>query len=340
MTGQNNNGLDLGKLLMAILVVAIHTKPLINLEIPFILRAYQNITQLAVPFFFVSTSYLFFIRKNDIYSSSCIEGLYKRINHFIRLYIIWEIIYFPCILYAYYHNEHNFVFNMADYARKFFFVGSNYYSSQLWFLLSMIYILIIFSFILKYKLGIKKILAFSVICYIIGAIINQYITTNTEIRLINLFLGYFVSLCNKSTVLIYILYISLGMVMAKHHVVLSKSKLVVCFCIGFLCEILLPGHPLLITLVKPFEVIAVFQFFMQLHLNDSPVYIKLRKSSTVLYYAHFWFIFLYELIFNVTAANGPLLFTICLLCCTLLAIIAMHLRERPRFRWIDIVFGW
>lgn len=340
MTGQNNHGVDLGKLLMAILVVAIHTKPLINVEIPFVLRVYQNITQLAVPFFFVSTSYLFFIRKNDIYSSSCIEGIYKRIYHFIRLYIIWEIIYLPCILYAYCHNEHNFVFNMADYARKFFFVGSNYYSNQLWFLLSMIYILIIFSIILKCKLGIKKILTFSVICYIIGTMINHYIAANTEFGLVNLFLRYFTSLCNKSTVLIYFLYISLGMVIAKHHVVLSKSKLAVCFCIGFLCEILLPDHPLLITLVKPFEVIAVFQFFMQLQLKDSPVYIKFRESSIVLYYAHFWFIFLYEQIFHAKAANGTLLFTICLLCCTLLAVIAMHLRKHPRFRWINTVFGW
>ena len=47
------NQIDLFKFIMAIIVVAIHTGPLINCKNELLITIYNNITKLAVPFFFI-----------------------------------------------------------------------------------------------------------------------------------------------------------------------------------------------------------------------------------------------------------------------------------------------
>ena len=46
------NQIDLFKFIMAIIVVAIHKGPLINCKNELLITIYNNITKLAVPFFF------------------------------------------------------------------------------------------------------------------------------------------------------------------------------------------------------------------------------------------------------------------------------------------------
>lgn len=339
----NYNGLDLGKFLMAILVVAIHTGPLINCKNEMVLRIYSNINSLAVPFFFITTSWLFFVKRTDIYSDECMKALRKRIYHFIRIYVIWELIYFPCVLFGgYFQNGHATVYNVADYFRKFIFVGSNYYSNQFWFLLSMIYMLIICYIFLKWKLPIKKIWILSIFLYVIGFTINYFISIKPDSEIGGwLFIRYFTSLCNESTVFPYFIYIVIGMIMAKQGIEFSKKRIVFCILIGVLFDILLPNSFFAPALRRLFETVAVFQIFMQMKLNDRSIYIKFREASMVLYYTHFFFIFLYELTLNQLSSycKGFRIFGVCLLCCIVLSMILDYLKKYPQFRWINVVFG-
>ena len=52
------HGIDIGKFLCAVLVIAIHTQPFVNNL--WLDRGAGIITRLAVPFFFVSTGFLLF----------------------------------------------------------------------------------------------------------------------------------------------------------------------------------------------------------------------------------------------------------------------------------------
>ncbi len=340
-TTGNYNGLDLGKFIMAILVVSIHTHPLADCANRLLYAIWANLSPMAVPFFFVTTSWLFFNREDDIYSEKCREDLRKRICHFGFLYILWEILYLPCILTGYYRAGGSLAFNTVDYIRKFILVGSNYYSSQFWFLLAMVYMLIVLLLFLKWRLSLNKIFIISCLFYGIGTIINHLI----EIRpdgasgILWLLVRYFSSLCNESIVLARFIYIALGMIMAKRHTVLTKGKIALFFVIGVLGRTIVPGWYLLESVALLLEVIAVFQLFMQLDLGSHPIYKKLRESSMVLYYTHFYFIFLYELVFHDFSQSGWKLFGICLLCCLLFSALVIRLKQNHSFRWLKTMFG-
>lgn len=335
------SGLDVGKFIMAVLVIAIHTHPMADCSNAFLIFLYTNLSFLAVPFFFVTTSWLFFIRENDIYSEKCRENLKKRIFHFIMLYILWEIIYLPCVLIGYYRNGYSAVFNILDYIRKLIFVGSNYYSSQFWFLLSLIYTLIILLFLLKMKLPLNRIFMISSLFYIIGLTINHLIEIRPDDAsgILWLSISYISSLCNESSVLPWFIYVVLGMIMAKRHILLSKSKIAVFFAIGILGRAMFFQWYLLYYIAALFEVIAVFQLFLQLRLEDKYIYRKCRESSMVLYYTHFYFIFFYELVFQDLSQSGIKLFTTCLLCCVALSGLVIRLKQYYPCRWLKRLFG-
>ena len=50
--------IDIMKFIMAIFVVAIHTNPFVNFQNQYISRFFNNLFQVAVPFFFLATGFL------------------------------------------------------------------------------------------------------------------------------------------------------------------------------------------------------------------------------------------------------------------------------------------
>lgn len=79
-----NSTIDIAKLIMAVLVVAIHTEPFaFNIWLD---RGLGIITRLCVPFFFVAGSYFFFGSK---------RSLKDYITRMLSLYFLWTIIYLP-----------------------------------------------------------------------------------------------------------------------------------------------------------------------------------------------------------------------------------------------------
>ena len=84
ITKSTNSTIDIAKLIMAILVVAIHTEPFsFNIWLD---RGLGIITRLCVPFFFVAGSYFFFGSKRSIKDY---------ITRMLSLYFLWTIIYLP-----------------------------------------------------------------------------------------------------------------------------------------------------------------------------------------------------------------------------------------------------
>lgn len=338
----NYNGLDLGKFLMAIVVVAMHTHPFTYCSNQVVLGIWNNIKSLAVPFFFVTTSWLFFSSRDDIYSEICIGDLRKRIYHFIRLYVSWEAIYLPCVVFGgYCRNGYSLFFNIADYIRKFLFVGSNYYSSQFWFVLTLIYSLFILSICLKWKLSLSKILTLSAFLFVIGSTINYLIDVRPDAvsGFLKTFISCFSSICNGATVFSYFIYITLGMIMANRHIIFSKFAMSICLMIGIMGQLIFFNWYILYDLAILIEVVAVFQLFLQLRLSNYPIYIWLRKASIVVFYVHFYFIFLYERIFHEVSASGPKIFGICLLCSLILSSVVIYLKKYRQFRWLKMLFG-
>ncbi len=130
------------KFVFSIIVIGIHTQPF---SYNFILdNAYGLVSRVAVPFFFLSSSYFLFLKYDfESIDSRVINDFIKRI---FLLYLVWTVIYFPIAFNNYLRSELNFVDWIRVYVFNFFVNGS---FTHLWFLPNMIVGLILTVLLLK-----------------------------------------------------------------------------------------------------------------------------------------------------------------------------------------------
>lgn len=139
------NGMDIGKLCMAFVVVAIHTWPVSSMNWDWLKFICSVIFPCAVPFFFLSRGYLLARKLESV--SDCngkVLILKSYLKKYIYLYCIWSIIYFPLAIWGYILDNHTLLgakvlFGIIEYIRGFIFIGEHYNSWVLWYLLSTIY---------------------------------------------------------------------------------------------------------------------------------------------------------------------------------------------------------
>ena len=164
--------IDYAKVICAILVVCVHTGPLlsINEEMNFFLV--QVLARCAVPFFFLSSAFFFFKkidRSKDLDEDCNIHALRKYLFHLGRMYLFWSLVYFSIqivIWIAGGFTMHSFLL----YVRDFFFRGSYYH---LWFLPAlMLGVFLVYTLLSVLKD--EEVLFGSLILYGIGMLINVY----------------------------------------------------------------------------------------------------------------------------------------------------------------------
>lgn len=144
--------LDLGKLCMAFLVVEIHTLPLNDVGSDLIARIIAGIDSVAVPFFFVTSS--FFCFRNlvpsdfkDRFSSAAVRAR-KTIRKQLTLYVAWTILLLPLALFGAHLRAWSVSETALRIIRGVVFVGENDFTWPLWYLLasvvafSLVYILL------------------------------------------------------------------------------------------------------------------------------------------------------------------------------------------------------
>lgn len=146
---ENFNSIDVMKFIMAIVVVAIHTEPFHssqhNVQI-----AFNALSGLAVPFFFISSGFLLGRRMQD---DSDVFPAKRQLIKIIKLYVKWSVIYLPFAIYDYWHTGISPLKAAILYIRNFILGGMHYNSWQLWYLLSTIYGLIFIIRMLKYGMS-------------------------------------------------------------------------------------------------------------------------------------------------------------------------------------------
>lgn len=146
------NAIDLAKFIMAIVVVAIHTHPLEYCSNGHILALYNNITPLAVPFFFLTSGFLLGNKmQNEPFSlanSGLIMGYAKKT---VRLYLKWIILYLPLTVVDYWLTGYSLKNGIALYIYHLVTKGGHHWSGQLWYLLSMIYALLFVWLLIRWK---------------------------------------------------------------------------------------------------------------------------------------------------------------------------------------------
>lgn len=140
---QKYNSLDITKLILAIVVIGIHTGPLVNCSNELIQDAWTMIAGCAVPFFFLATGYLLAVKFREPWDAPGNLTVIKAyIGKTIKLYIIWSVVYLPLAIADYVNERRSLLYGILSYIRGFFLVGDHYNSWMLWYLLSTIYALL------------------------------------------------------------------------------------------------------------------------------------------------------------------------------------------------------
>ena len=304
--------IDIAKFISALLVICIHTGPLldINKDANFVLV--QIISRIAVPFFFLASGFLLF-EKLDIHREwndyENIRILKQYIARIAKLYILWTILYLP-FTYVVLHAQDGIRIDMIlRYVRDFFFTGSFYH---LWFLPALM-LSVVVAYILIMKVRIAKALCIALVLYIIGMFGNVYPTILEQIPVIDLiwkvYEGIFAT--TRNGLFFGTIFIVIGAYFANQSIYLRRPFVIVgfllslvllfveCYTIkfaGFMSD-MASMYIMLIPCVS-----LLFLWLVRYRLQKKKIYKTMRQMSLLIYVSHIMFVSI--LLWTVPKANS------------------------------------
>ncbi len=302
------NGLDLFKLFCAVLIVIIHIAPFGNpphLSTGWYLNFWiQNFfCRIAAPFFFVASGFLLF--KKTSYLQFDLSVIKKYVVRMLKLYLIWTVIYLPCEINIYYANKTGFLYNLIDHIRCTILTGSY---TQLWYFPALIFAVILIAFLLSKRVKPQIIVAIAGCFYAIGLLAQSWFGLIRPLEQSAPFLWSilkkieFVILTTRNGLFEAFLFVAIGMIIAFSSKTLSLGKALVGFVLSFVAMYaetrFLFEHNFIrrvdmyIFLVP--TVMFMFIVAIQIKLPDSPVYKTVRKLSSLIFYSHLLFEYVFS----------------------------------------------
>ncbi len=314
---KTNKAIDIVKLIMAFLVVAIHTEPF---GAWFILdKGFGIITRLCVPFFFVASSYFFFRQNGDPI---------HYLKRLFLLYLIWSVIYLPFDLQE--------LREMAPVKilTKYFWTGNGH---ALWYLCgSMV------GFLVTY--GLSRIMRPCAVFLVAVVFLLAGCMKSTYAPIWEACFAWTIPdvLGSRNGLFYAFAYYAMGLVIAQKDDIRSKpeKKHIVGFLISF-AGLVLESAVLVLVFETPKTILWVsvlpltYNFFMivkriQVPITDRTSYI-LRKSSTLIYVSHCFIMYLlptlryWQLFFAVSALSVAF------------SLLIIVLGKHRGFRWLRFI---
>ena len=338
VTKKNNDLQDLVKLILSFMIVAIHTGLFNPVLYPWL--------RLAVPLFFIISSYLFFGKV-----SSCTTGGEKltALKGFVlrnlKLYAFWFIVTFPICVFTrgwfdggFWNGLLNIVINL--------FVGSTFVAS--WFISALIIGTVIVFFASK-KLNNTVLFVIGIILYVLISLRSSYMFIFTDISgLTDLLLGvanyesYMNSPVNSFPAGIF--WIICGKIFAdgrvrvkiKPSAVFLGASAALLFTEWFLIKHFSEryNNDFYIMLVPC--VLAIFNILIQLKPVNFKYSREMRKTSVIVYASHGTVISVLSFIFKKTIGPVPSVVTFLLtaIVCIGVAILILWLEKKDYFKWL------
>ena len=327
------NSIDLFKFIMAIVVIASHTmySPKGDVDLVWV------ILKSAVPFFFMTAGFLI-SHKIDT-SNKGISIIKNYIKKIIVLYIAWSIIYIPITIYGF-HNIENISIsdNLFIIIRKYFFIGEQFYSWPLWYLLCTIYSLSLIYILLKLKVNKKIIFLIALILYVIGYYYT-YMASNIDLysgasyAVLQRLSSYFT---RSGRILQGMLYICVGFGIYDRINYLRKytKQLILSLCILLIINSMINIEVFIVLLY-----VVIFMICLSIDLRDNKFYYYLRKTSTIMYFTHMIFFFIYCLFVGFDNCKGLVGFMVCLISTIMLSLILNVINKNRNNKLLNIIFN-
>jgi peptidoglycan/LPS O-acetylase OafA/YrhL len=286
--------IDIGKYISALLVLAIHVYPFVEISPVFNTFFIATICRLAVPFFFVTSGFFFakklFARPFD--ENAMLKNYLIRIG---RLYLVWTIIYLPYTIWNYMDTGFSW-YNIISYLRDFLLNGSYYH---LWFLPALMLGMCIVFFSVRY-LGYKKSALLTLILYVLGYIINIYSTFWASWKYTSLLYGFFTKtlVTSRDGIFFAPVFLLMGFILAKGYR-LDVQKSAIAFAVSFVGLVLEVSFYYMFGILHDLSSMFLFllpcayflvSLLLGLKIKNSPQYKILRLDSTVIYTSQILFV--------------------------------------------------
>lgn len=293
--------LDLLKLIMAVLVVAVHANPLYGIDVPFASRVLNVLESVSVPFFFVVSSFLCFrgLRpaqfQERISAGSC--RVRSTISKFVWLYFAWFLVYIPIDCLGYWLDGVSLIKAMVLEARGFFLLGEGRLSWPLWYLLASVVGFILVYTMLRKGISSRNILGISFLFLLGGFGLSLLLkwegaptAISLPVKIYSLMFGN-----TRNGLFEGFFYIALGMYFGMNPESIQNIDVKVitaaiatgvlgCFYVSS------DQHLLFCALIAGGIVLLSIRGGVQSRL---PMFTRMRKASTVIYLTHMMFIALY-----------------------------------------------
>ena len=321
-------GVDFFKLVCALLIVLLHSN---CREYDLNAGSFANwmlilLPQVSVPFFFVVSG--FFLTKGMMSHQDDVKGYVRKyFMRLFKLYVFWSVVTLPlswlCIEAA--HGEYPFYLKCIYLVRMFFISGS---LGIYWYILSMLYVTVIFYFCEKYN-KIKWMYAAAFLLWIVGLLYDSKYNTHSGVYTFI----HVVFSSSRNFLNVGLLYMSVGHYLAKHKFNISLPWAVVIVIVSWILKYydhaianVAFGNLLIAT--------SLFLLAQKLQMNWlAPHFIHVRKLSTAIYLGQFPFL----LTFDFYLRKGTLLdFTLAVIFCVVLYFLVIKFLPK---KWVDIIYG-
>ena len=273
------NNIDFIKVCMSILVVATHTDLFSLIEKEDIRELVITALAFKVPFFFTASGFLIY---HKVVNANYIE----KINRFkfwikktFRLYLVWTIVYLPFTIYGLWNSGYGFLKSIFVFVRNVVFVGQNYLSWPLWYLLGTLVAGIILYVLFKYKVKSSYIYIMAIIMALLGILIDYY----HENQIMNVYIDKYYSIFQTTRNGLFqgFPYIVIGMFIAEKGLIKSN----ILYCIFILFFLL---HMFGIKVATFIMIYALFSIVIQHDFKNRTdnLYLNFRLTNTVVYFTH------------------------------------------------------
>ena len=325
------NAIDMCKFIMAFVVIAIHTNPVVNIKNQVIIQIVMIIQNFAVPFFFVASGFFLYYRQ-DISVKETKEHFKRYLKKIIRLYCVWTIISLPLTVYGYYISGDGILHCIFSYIKYFFFVGKLYNSYHLWYLLALIYAIVIIWVLLERNLSLETIFVIAFGFFTFSKIMLFLMDKENMLGgVLKSFSELYQFIFNKGNIFTGMIYVCIGMRIANRKKYINR---VVCLCGLIVINILQIGINNIIVndLLTIPEAALFFMFLLGIKLPEGKKYIKMRKASSIIYLSHLIFLSIYTiLIIGEPNKLGPDSFVVTAILISINAILLIKISEKNRF---------
>lgn len=330
------NALDVAKLLFALIVVGIHQQPCHGEAYVY---TWHWFGRLAVPFFFVTSAFLFFQRQPGP------AQLRKYVVRMLKLYAFWFVVMLPYTIHLRWDTDMSVVGNVLWLVRRFL-LDSTFAGS--WFL-SALLIAIPLVYWSERRFGMRfTVLAAVGIELFLQAYGWRFAMPDAVAEALTSFDEGFPSVhCSWMAAVIYVV---AGNLIAKHWESVERISARRWWCAAAVSTLILAGWVICMsehlfiddrTLLRVPVVVLIFISVVRSNLQVRLPYRSLRKASTIFYISHFLFIYLLtELQINWLEHMIPdgWRYVVVLLTCSVLSWVLITLQRRRGFKWLQ--YAW